>query len=224
MHNWPGVPVGTFAIRPGPFFAATDVFRITVRGRGGHAAKPQETHDPIVAASHAVLALQSIASRVIDPVEQVVVSVTSIESSSKADNVIPGAVFLKGTVRSLKESVRDTVEARLGEIVRTTVAAYGCEADVEYNRNYPVMINSEAETDHAAAAAVKVAGECVEAPLVMGGEDFAYLLNARPGAYILVGNGDTASVHSSDYDFNDATIPAGCSWWVEVVESRMPAA
>ena len=224
MHNWPGHPAGRFAIRPGPFFAATDVFTITVSGRGGHAAKPQETVDPTVAASHVVLALQTIASRNVDPVEQVVVSVTSFETDSTAFNVIPQKVTLKGTVRSLLPEVQDLVERRLTEIATGTARALGAEAKVDYERNYPVMANAERETEYAAEAACRVAGECDTAPLVMGGEDFAYMLNARPGAYILVGNGDTAAVHHPEYNFDDDIIPAGCSWWAEIVESRMPAA
>ncbi len=222
MHNWPGLELGTFAIRPGAFFAATDVFEIGVIGQGGHAAKPHETVDPVVIAAEIVLALQTIAARVVDPVEQVVVSVTAVESASQAFNVIPGRVALKGTVRSLDPGVRDMAEARLGRIARGVAEAHGARAEVRYERNYPVMANHAAETELAAEAARRVAGECGAAELVMGGEDFAYMLEARPGAYILVGNGETAPLHSPDYDFSDAAIPAGCSWWVEIAESRLP--
>ncbi|SFP70820.1 M20 aminoacylase family protein [Tranquillimonas alkanivorans] len=224
MHNWPGVPLGTFAIRPGPFFAATDLFEIEIEGRGGHAAKPHETVDPVVTSAHVITALQSIASRNADPTEQVVVSVTAVETSSKAFNVIPQKVRLKGTVRTLDVKVQDMAESRLTAIAEGTAAAMGAVARVRYERNYPVMSNSAAETDFAAEVARAVAGDCAEAPLVMGGEDFAFMLNERPGAYILVGNGDTASVHHPEYDFNDDAIPAGCSWWAEIVERRMPAA
>jgi amidohydrolase len=224
MHNWPGMAEGSFAIRPGPFFAATDVFDITIHGKGGHAAKPNDTIDPTVVASHVVLGLQSIASRNIDPVEQVVVSVTSFQTSSTAFNVIPQSVQLRGTVRTLKVEVQDQVEDRLTTLAQSTAAAYGAEAEVIYRRNYPVMTNTDAETDYAADVARGVAGACDEAPLIMGGEDFAYMLNARPGAYILIGNGDTAPVHHPKYNFNDDIIPAGCSWWAEVVETRMPVA
>ncbi|MAY33746.1 MAG: M20 family metallopeptidase [Rhodovulum sp.] len=224
MHNWPGMAEGSFAIRPGPFFAATDVFDITIHGKGGHAAKPNDTIDPTVVASHVVLGLQSIASRNIDPVEQVVVSVTSFQTSSTAFNVIPQSVQLRGTVRTLKVEVQDQVEDRLTTLAQSTAAAYGAEAEVIYRRNYPVMTNTDAETDYAADVARGVAGACDEAPLIMGGEDFAYMLNARPGAYILIGNGDTAPVHHPKYNFNDDIIPAGCSWWAEVVETRMPIA
>ncbi len=224
MHNWPGMEPSSFAIRPGPFFAATDVFDITIHGKGGHAAKPNDTIDPTVVASHVVLGLQSIASRNIDPVEQVVVSVTSFQTSSTAFNVIPQSVQLRGTVRTLKVEVQDQVEDRLTTLAQSTATAYGATAEVVYRRNYPVMTNTDAETDYAADVARGVAGECDEAPLIMGGEDFAYMLNARPGAYILIGNGDTAPVHHPKYNFNDDIIPAGCSWWAEVVETRMPVA
>ena len=224
MHNWPGRPVGSFAIRPGPFFAAADLFTIEVEGKGGHAAKPHETVDTTVMASHIVLALQTIASRNVDPVEQVVVSVTSFETDSKAHNVIPQKVLMKGTVRTLSKEVRDLAEKRLTEIAEATATAFGGTATVDYKRNYPVMVNSEEQTEFAADVARKVAGDCADAPLVMGGEDFAFMLNERPGAYILVGNGDTAAVHHPKYNFTDEAIPAGCSWWAEIIESRMPAA
>ena len=224
MHNWPGRPVGSFAIRTGSFFAAADQFDIQVTGKGGHAAKPQETVDTTLVASQIVIALQSIASRNADPVSQVVVSVTSFETGSTAHNVIPETVHLKGTVRTLDGAVQDLAEDRLKAIVDLTARAYGATAEVDYRRGYPVMVNSEAQTEFAADVASAVAGSCEEAPLVMGGEDFAFMLEERPGAYILVGNGDTAAVHHPKYNFNDEAIPAGCSWWAEIVERRMPAA
>ena len=224
MHNWPGQPVGSFAIRPGAFFAATDVFDIYVTGRGGHAAKPQDTIDPTVMASHLVLALQSIASRNADPVKELVVSVTSFETSSKAFNVIPEKVHLRGTVRTLDAGIHDLAEQRMGEICAGIAATFGGEIELKYQRNYPVMVNSEEQTAFAAEVATVVSGGCEDAPQVMGGEDFAFMLEAKPGAYILVGNGDTAHVHHPKYDFNDEAIPAGCSWWAEIVERRLPAA
>ena len=223
MHNWPGRPVGSFAIRAGSFFAATDQFDIKVTGRGGHAAKPQETVDPTVMAAHLVTALQTIASRNADPVDQVVVSVTSFQTSSDAFNVIPASVHLKGTVRTMSRDMRDLAETRLRALCKHVAAGFGGQAEIAYHRGYPVMVNHEAQTGFAADVARDVAGACDEAPLVMGGEDFAFMLEERPGAYILVGNGDTAMVHNSDYNFNDAAIPAGCSWWAGVVETRMPA-
>jgi hippurate hydrolase len=224
MHNWPGQPLGSFAIRPGSFFAATDLFNIRIEGKGGHAAKPQETVDPTVMGAQLVNAMQSIVSRNADPVEQLVVSVTSFQTSSNAFNVIPQSVDIKGTVRTMATALRDLAETRIKEIAAGIAAAYGGEITVHYERNYPVMANHETETDHARAAAVAVSGSCADAPLVMGGEDFAFMLEERPGAYILVGNGDTAPVHHPEYNFDDDAIPAGCSWWAEIVEQRMPAA
>jgi hippurate hydrolase len=222
LHNWPGRPVGSFSIRSGTFFAATDTFEITVEGKGGHAAKPQETVDPTVTSAHLVLALQSIVSRNSDPVSQIVVSVTAIESSSKAFNVIPSRVTLRGTVRTMSRENRDMAEARVKAIAEATCMAYGATAHVSYHRGYPVMANHEAQTDFAREVARSVSGQCDEARLVMGGEDFAYMLEERPGAYILLGNGDTAPVHHPAYDFNDEAIPAGCSWFAGIAEARMP--
>lgn len=224
MHNWPGHPVGSFAIRPGAFFAATDQFDITFEGRGGHAAKPHETVDTTVMTAQAVLALQTIASRNADPIDQVVVSVTSFETSSKAFNVIPQRVQIKGTVRTMSKGMRDLAEKRIHEICSGIAATFGGSADIRYIRGYPVMVNSDEQTEFAAKVARDVSGNCDEAALVMGGEDFAYMLEERPGAYILVGNGDTAMVHHPEYNFNDEAIPAGCSWWAGIVEQRMPAA
>ncbi|SMX38074.1 M20 aminoacylase family protein [Octadecabacter ascidiaceicola] len=223
MHNWPGKPVGSFAIRPGAFFAATDTFEITFEGIGGHAAKPNETVDTLVMASQTVMTLQTIASRNADPVDQIVVSVTSIESSSKAFNVIPQRVTIRGTVRTLSKDMRALAEKRVTEICNGTAATFGGSADVNYILGYPVMVNSEDQTAFAAEVAASISGDCADAPLVMGGEDFAFMLEERPGAYILVGNGDTAMVHHPEYNFNDDAIPAGCSWWAEIVEQRMPA-
>ena len=223
MHNWPGMPVGDFAIRSGPFFAATDQFEIIVEGKGGHAAKPHETVDSIVVAAHTVTALQSISSRNADPVDQLVVSVTSIESSSKAFNVIAQRTHMKGTVRTMSKDMRALAEQRLTAIAKSVSETFGAKAEVKYYLGYPCMVNHPEQTEFAASVATKISGSCADAPLVMGGEDFAYLLEERPGAYILVGNGDTASVHHPEYNFDDAAIPAGCSWWSGIVEERMPA-
>ncbi|WP_299499249.1 M20 aminoacylase family protein [uncultured Roseobacter sp.] len=222
MHNWPGRPLGSFAIRPGAFFAATDIFEIEVEGLGGHAAKPHETVDTTVVASQVVVALQTIASRFADPVDQVVVSVTSFETSSKAFNVIPQRVALKGTVRTMSGEMRDLAETRLKKIATGVAESFGAEARVDYVRNYPVMVNHDEQTKFAADVATKISGSCADAPLVMGGEDFAFMLEERPGAYILVGNGPGAAVHHPEYNFNDEAIPAGCSWWAEIVEQRLP--
>ena len=223
MHNWPGVELGKFAIRSGPFFAASDFIEATISGKGGHAAKPHETIDPTVIASQTVVALQTIASRRADPVEQVVVSITSFETSSTAFNVIPQEVKIKGTVRTLDPDVRDLAEKEFLRITELTAEAMGGSADAKFTRGYPVMSNSSEQTEFAAKVARDVAGECAEAPLVMGGEDFAYMLEERPGAYILLGNGDSSPVHHPKYNFNDDAIPFGCSWLVELVEQKMPA-
>jgi hippurate hydrolase len=175
-------------------------------------------------ASHAVIALQTIASRNADPVDKVVVSVTSFETSSKAFNVIPQGVHIRGTVRTMSTEMRDLAEKRINEICDGIAGTFGGKVDVTYHRGYPVMVNHEEQTAFAAEVATKVSGACEEAPLVMGGEDFAFMLEERPGAYILVGNGDTAMVHHPEYNFTDEAIPAGCSWWAEIVENRMPAA
>ena len=225
MHNWPGMPTGTFGIRTGPFFAATDLLEIEVEGLGGHAAKPQETIDTMVVTAHIITALQSIVSRNADPIGNIVVSITSIESSSKAFNVIPQRVNLMGTVRTLSNELRDLAEKRVVEICEGIAATFGAVARVKYRRNYPVMVNHDEQTEFAADVARSISGQCDEAPLVMGGEDFAFMLEARPGAYILMGNGtDGAAVHHPLYNFNDEAIPAGCSWWAGIVEQRMPAA
>ncbi|MCV3272505.1 M20 aminoacylase family protein [Roseobacter sinensis] len=224
MHNWPGQAPGSFSIRPGAFFAATDVFEIEVEGKGGHAAKPHETIDTTVVASQIVVAAQTIASRNADPVDQIVVSVTSFETSSKAFNVIPQRATLKGTVRTMTDEMRDLAETRLKRLAQGVAESFGATARVEYIRNYPVMVNHEEQTAFAAKVATDVSGACEEAPLVMGGEDFAFMLEERPGAYILVGNGPGAAVHHPEYNFNDDAIPAGCSWWAEIVEQRLPAA
>ena len=223
MHNWPGIPVGQFAIRPGAFFAAADQFEMVIEGKGGHAAKPHLAVDTTVVASHVVIALQTIASRIVSPTEQVVVSVTSFETSSKAHNVIPQKVHLRGTVRTMSNETRDLAEQSLISIAEGTAAAFGASATVDYKRGYPVMVNSEEQTEFAAQVATSVAGKCDFADQTMGGEDFAFMLEERPGAYIFVGNGEGADVHHPEYVFSDETMPAGCSWWAEIVEQRLPA-
>ena len=222
MHNWPGRPVGSFAIRSGPFFAATDLLNIEFEGHGGHAAKPQETVDTTLMASHAVTALQSIVSRNADPIDRIVVSITGFQTPTMPFNVIPQTVKMTGTVRTMSAEMRDLAEKRVTEICEGIAATFGGTAKVEYHRNYPVMANHDEQTNFAAGVARGISGECDEAPLVMGGEDFAFMLEERPGADILVGNGDTAMVHHPEYNFNDDTIPAGCSWYAEVIEQRMP--
>ena len=225
MHNMPGIPVGHFAIRPGAMMAAADQFECTVVGKGGHAAKPHDCIDPVVVASQIVIALQTVASRNVDPLKQVVVSVCTFRSESEAFNVIPNSVLLRGSIRTMDPAVQDFVEERIKAIVANTAAAYGATVQMEYRRGYPVTMNAPANTDFAIAAARRVSGE-VDADVapMMGSEDFSYMLNARPGAYIFLGNGDTAMVHHPKYNFDDNAIPFGSSWYAEMVESRMPAA
>ena len=225
MHNMPSLSVGQFAIKPGPFFAASDNFYIEVTGRGGHAAKPHEGVDPIVTASHLVTCLQSIVSRNNDPLEELVISVTSFRSNSNTYNVIPQKVRLKGTVRTLKETARLLAENKITEVCKGVAISHGANITVNYNRGYPIMANSELETGYAIEAARKVSDKVIDnSPAIMGSEDFAYMLNACPGAYILVGNGDTAPLHHPEYDFNDEIITTGASWWIELAELRLPLA
>ena len=226
MHNWPGLPVGQFAIRPGRFFAAADLLTINVTGKGGHAAKPHVAIDTTLIASQIIVALQTIASRAVDPLKSVVVSITSFQTESNAFNVIPEHVQLLGTVRTLEPEVRDLAEAQIKRVAQNTAAAFGASAEVIYERNYPVMVNAEAETAFAAGVAKRVAGGQnvhENIPPIMGGEDFAFMLQERPGSYILCGNGDTAMVHHPQYNFNDEAIPVGCSYWASLVEQGMPA-
>ncbi len=225
MHNMPGYPVGEFAIRKGAFFAAADGFTIHVQGKGGHAAKPHEAVDTTLVAAQIVVALQSIVARNADPLKALVVSVTSFQTESDAWNVIPQHVELRGTVRTMDKDVQDMAEAAVSRVAVGTAAALGATATVTYDRGYPVMENSEAETAFAAKVAEKVAGKVQDqAPPIMGAEDFSYMLQARPGAYILVGNGDTPMCHHPEYNFDDEAIPAGCSYWATLVETAMPAA
>ncbi len=224
LHNWPGTPIGQFSIRTGGFFAAADDFSIEVEGRGGHAAKPHETIDTTVVASHIVIALQTVASRMVDPVKPVVVSVTSFETDTKAHNVIPQKVQLRGTVRTHDADIQDLTEQRVIEVAEKTAEIFGAVARVNYQRGYPVTVNSPDQTEFAANIATKVSGSCAEADILMGAEDFAFMSNVRPGAYILMGNGDSALVHTPFYNFDDDAIPAGCSYWAEIIETGMPAA
>jgi hippurate hydrolase len=225
MHNMPGIPVGHFAIRPGAMMAAADQFEITVTGKGGHAAKPHDCIDTTVVAAHVIVALQTIASRGVDPMKQVVVSVCTVDTDSPAHNVIPQVVKMKGTVRTMDTAVQDYVERRIGEIVTGTAMALGAVAKVDYQRGYPVTVNTPENTDYAAEVARAVSGQVDTntAPL-MGAEDFSFMLNERPGAYIFLGNGDTAMVHHPAYNFDDNAIPFGASWYAGMVETRMPAA
>ncbi|SHF53640.1 hippurate hydrolase [Kaistia soli DSM 19436] len=223
LHNMPGIPVGSFAIRPGPIMAATDEFNIEIVGVGGHAAKPHVTVDPIVTGAQLVTALQTIVSRSVDPLEATVVSVTQFHAG-QAHNIIPGNARLVGTVRTLMPEMRDLAEARIRTIAAGIALASGARIEVEYNRNYPVTVNHVAQTDFAAGVASAIAGpshvDTAVAPM-MGGEDFSYMLEARPGAFIFMGNGDSAGLHNSDYDFNDEALPVGASYLAKLVETAL---
>jgi amidohydrolase len=225
MHNMPGIPVGHFAIRPGAMMAAADTIDIMVTGKGGHAAKPHDCVDTTVVAAHIIVALQTIASRNVDPLKQVVVSVCTVETDSTAHNVIPQVVKMKGTVRTMDPAVQDMVERRIAEIVAGTAMALGAKAEVDYQRGYPVTMNTPENTVFAAEVARAVSGQVdTETAPLMGAEDFSYMLIERPGAYIFLGNGDTAMVHHPAYNFDDNAIPFGASWYAGMAEARMPVA
>jgi hippurate hydrolase len=225
MHNMPGIPVGQFAIRPGAMMASADQFDITVTGKGGHAARPHDCIDTVLVAAQIVVAAQSIASRNVDPMQQVVVSICTVETDSIAHNVIPQVVKMKGTVRTMDPGVQDFVEKRLGDLVAGAAAAFGAKAEIAYKRGYPVTVNTPENTIFAAEVARAVSGQVdTDTPPLMGAEDFSFMLNARPGAYIFLGNGNTAMVHHPAYNFDDSAIPFGSSWYAGMAEARMPAA
>jgi len=225
LHNMPGMPVGHFAIRPGPLLAATSEFDIVITGRGGHAAMPHQTTDSLVVGAQMVLAMQTIVARGADPLDSLVVSVTKFHGGD-AHNIIPESVTLNGTVRCLKPELHDFAEKRIREIAAGFGAAHGVTIHVKYERGYPVTFNHADQTAKAAAVAREVAGNHAvddNVTPVMGGEDFSYMLLARPGAFIFMGNGDTAKLHTPQYDFNDEAIPHGASWFARLVETLQPA-
>lgn len=226
MHNMPGLPAGQFAIRPGPLMASADFFNIHIEGLGGHAARPHGCIDPAIIVSQIVQSFQSIVSRNADPIESLVISVTQIHMGD-TNNVIPQTAFMDGTVRTLKSGIRNLAEERMGAVCRHIGLANDARVEIDYKRLYPVTENHPEETAFAAGVAREVAGDrnvIDNAPPVMGGEDFSYMLNARPGAFMFIGQGDTAGLHHPEYDFNDDIIPAGCSYWVRLVETALPAA
>ncbi|MFW5680641.1 MAG: M20 aminoacylase family protein [Pseudomonadota bacterium] len=229
MHNWPGAAVGSFAICKGPIMAATDTFAILIKGKGGHAALPHTTVDPILAASAVVQGLQGVVARNVPPKESAVVSVTRI-AGGDAYNVIPEAVELWGTVRTYTPELRTLCQERLEATVAGVARGLGCVVEIDYRRGYPPTVNSDAETDFAADVAEEVVGPSRvnrDATPSMGGEDFAYMLQQRPGAYILMGNGpgDRGRVlHSPHYDFNDEALPVGVSYWVRLAERFLGSA
>ena len=229
MHNWPGLPAGQFAARVGPVMAATDQFEITIEGRGGHAAQPNKTVDPVVVGSQIVGALQTIASRNADPIKSVVVSVTQFHAGS-AFNVIPQSAWLCGTIRTFDAELRRQAQQRLKEIAEGIALAMGGSAAVNFRFGYPATVNHAAQTEKALAIAERVAGagnvDHDVAPS-MGGEDFAYMLLEKPGAYIFIGNGpevEGQKLHQVNYDFNDEILPVGASYWAQLVEDVLTKA
>ncbi|MBP2549939.1 hippurate hydrolase [Neorhizobium galegae] len=225
MHNMPGLPVGDFSMRKGGVMAAADTFEIVVKGKGAHAAQPHVSIDPVLTSAHIIIALQSIASRAVDPLKSVVVSVTTTHGGD-AYNVIPMEVKLTGTVRTLDPEVRDFAAKRLVEVAEGTALAHGAVAEVTYHRGYPVTVNHPDQTDFAASVAANISGEQrveTNAPPKMGAEDFSYMLEARPGAFVFLGVGATANLHHPAYDFNDEAIPYGISYWVTLAETALAA-
>jgi hippurate hydrolase len=224
MHNGPGIPVGSFAIRPGPIMASTDAINILIEGRGGHAARPHISIDSVLVGAQLITSLQSIVSRSVDPLESAVISICEFHAGN-ARNVIPQTAELKGTMRTLTPEVRGLVEKRLRDVVDGVARMSGAKIDLNVERGYPVVVNHAAQTEIAIEAARSVAGEgnVYPMPPLMGGEDFAYLLEQRPGAFIFCGNGDTAGLHHPAYDFNDEAIVFGTSYWVKLVENTLAA-
>ncbi len=225
MHNYPGLPVGEFAIRSGPIMAAADHLTIDIEGVGGHAARPHLSVDTVLVGAQIINQLQSIVARNVDPLHSAVISICMFHAGN-ADNVIPQTAQLNGTARSLTPAVQDLLERRIREVVDGIARLHGAKATVNYRRSYPVLRNHERQAGFAASVAGQVVGDnkvdTAVAP-VMGAEDFSFMLEARPGAFIFVGNGDSAGLHHPAYNFNDDVIPIGTSYWVKLVENALPA-
>jgi hippurate hydrolase len=227
LHNYPGLPAGHFATRPGPVMAAADELAILVSGVGGHAAFPHMAIDPILAGAHLVTALQSIVSRNTDPLDQAVVSITKFHGG-EVHNVIPDRAKLGGSVRTFRREVQERVIADIERVAAGTAAAFGCRAVVDYRRGYPPTVNASTETDFAIGVAAAVAGSDAvrrDLPPMMGAEDFSFMLEARPGCFMFIGNGDrpgNCMVHNPEYDFNDDILPIGVRYWVELVHASLP--
>jgi len=231
LHNYPDLPAGKMAVRAGPMMAATDEIKISIKGTGGHGAFPHLAVDPVVAAAHVITALQTIASRNVEPVDAVVVSVCSLATSQiGAHNVIPNAVNMIGTVRTFRPQTRELAERRVKEIVAKVADAFGASANVEYTRGYPATVNSPRESQFAAQVGERVFGArnvITDFNPVMGGEDFSYMLQARPGAYVFLGQGAASGpsgcyLHNPGYDFNDEVIPLGAGYLAALVEDSLP--
>jgi len=224
MHNGPGIPIGSFAIRPGPMMAATDSIDITIEGHGGHAARPHKCIDSVLVGAQIVNALQQVVARSLDPLDSAVLSMCEFHAGN-ARNVIPQTAELRGTVRTLTAEARLLVEKRVREIISGVAQITGAKIDLGYERGYPVTVNHVAQTDIARKIAMEVAGEgnVEEMPPLMGAEDFSYMLQARPGAFIFCGNGNSAGLHHPAYDFNDEAILYGTSFWIKLVENTLVA-
>ncbi|WP_404406076.1 M20 aminoacylase family protein [Pelagibacterium halotolerans] len=224
MHNMPGIPLGRFAIREGGIMAGTDEFVIEITGHGGHAAMPHLAVDPVIVSAHVITGLQTLVSRNVDPIRSAVLSVTKINAGT-AHNVIPRTAKIAGTVRTLDEAVRNRMEEGIRRLAPQLAQAFGAEAAVSYHRGYPVTVNTPDQTAFSIAVAREIAGDDRVDPRVdptMGGEDFAYMLQARPGSYIFLGNGKSSELHTDTYDFNDEAIPYGVSYWVRLAERALP--
>ncbi|MCA1856638.1 M20 family metallopeptidase [Massilia oculi] len=237
MHNWPGIPEGHFGVVPGPMMASSNEFRVTVRGKGAHAAQPHRGIDPVMVAVQIAQAWQTIVSREKNPLESAVLSITQIHAGS-ATNVIPDTAELVGTVRTFSTAVLDLIQRRMEEIATGVAAAFNASVDFGFKRNYPPLVNHPEQTAFAIEAMRAVAGaERVDTNVepTMGAEDFAFMLHEKPGCYVFIGNGDGAhrsgghglgpcQLHNTSYDFNDKLLPIGASYWVRLVEMRLPMA
>lgn len=231
MHNWPGIAAGTFGVCAGPMMAAANGFRITVKGKGGHAAAPQDCADPVPALFAIGQSLQTILTRSKRPLDAAVLSITQVQAGGPVINVVPDSAWLGGSVRAYRPEVVDLIERRMREIAAGVAAAHGCEADVFFERRYPALINTEAETAFCLDVMREVAGEAGARVIepVMASEDFAFLLQAKPGCYVFIGNGDgehrmaghglgPCNLHNVSYDFNDALIAPGATYWVRLAQ------
>jgi len=224
MHNGPGIPVGSFAIRQGPIMAATASIDIRIEGHGGHAARPHKCLDSLLVGTQLITALQQIVSRNVDPLDAAVVSICEFHAGN-ARNVIPQTAELRGTVRTLTREVKDLIEKRVHEVCAGVAQVTNARIDLTYEHGYPVTVNHAAQTDFATRIAREVAGDANvhEMPPMMGAEDFAFMLEARPGAFIFCGNGDSAGLHHPAYNFNDEAIVHGTSYWIKLVENTLAA-
>ncbi|MER9197874.1 M20 family metallopeptidase [Mesorhizobium sp. M0933] len=225
LHNHPGAPTGSFLMRAGPLMAASDTVTIRIAGRGGHASRPHLTVDPIVAAANVVMTLQTVVSRNVNPIETAVVTVGTIHGGT-ASNVIPEHAEITLSVRSFSAEIRDTLEQRIRNIAALVAQAHGATVEIDYERGYPVVVNSERETSFATDIAVELVGQdkVSVCPLIPGSEDFSYFLEHKPGCFLRLGNGeDSAILHSSKYDFNDGNLTVGAALWARLTERFLAA-